>query len=206
MPIELPSGIILRFFAPILLASIIHPPVNAIPLSRICLIESAEDPSVKIKVTGQTAVSIKGFLLQRQQKIATFSAGQSNGYGEYWWMITDQHNQSSGTSILFSGNDYLNRFKDHSHLVFGFDRVLFVGLSAGLWYWNRPEDSGFLRDEKELLKSQWFTSIHGHFVPQMLEHTYFIQASERQSCYLTRCFGVLVRRKHPFSRIHALCK
>jgi len=153
MRIDLTSRFVLRAFAPIFLASIVHPPANAIPLSRICLIESAEDPSIKIEVTGQTAVSIKGNLINGKKRLAVFQAGQSNGYGEFWWMINDQHNQSSGTSILYSGNDYLNRFKDESRLVFDFDGVLFVGLSAGLWYWNRPDASGFLRDEKELLKA-----------------------------------------------------
>lgn len=153
MPIELPSGIILRFFAPILLASIIHPPANAIPFSHICLLESADEPSIKIEVTGRTAVSIKGNFIKGKKKLAVFQGGQSNGYGDFWWIINDQYNQSSGTSILFSGNDYLNRFNDQSHLALGFDRVLFVGLSAGLWYWNRPEASGFLRDEEELLKA-----------------------------------------------------
>ena len=127
-------------------------PARAVPLPLVCQRTSEEVPSIKILLTERTSVSLKGKLLQGSETLGTFQTGQSNGYGSVWWSFHNQHDQSDGTSVLFKGNQHWNphrRIPRPSET----DRVLFVGFSSDLWYWNNPKAPGVFRGNRDLLKA-----------------------------------------------------
>ena len=127
-------------------------PATAVPLPMPCVLRSEEVSDVHVVLKERTAISLRGELIQNGETLGTFQTGQTKGYVSVWWSFNDQHDSGKGTSVLFKDDQPWN---PHRRLPRPSEtnRMIFVGLASDLWYWDKPEQPGFFRGNRDLLRA-----------------------------------------------------
>ena len=128
------------------------PPVSAEQLPLVCQITSEEAPNIQIRLVERTPVSLRGELYQNNGSLGIFQTGQTKGYGDAWWSFDDGSDYVRGKAVLFKDDLIWN---PHQSLPqpSTTNRVLFVGLGSGLWFWNQSDGSSQYRTNRDLMKA-----------------------------------------------------
>ncbi len=121
-------------------------------LPLVCEITSEEVPNIQIRLVERTPVSLRGELYQKNKSLGIFQTGQTKGYGDAWWSFDDGSNYVRGNAVLFQDDLIWNPFRSFPQPSTT-NRVLFVGLGSGFWFWSQAEVSSQYRSNRDLMKA-----------------------------------------------------
>ena len=128
------------------------PLVSAEQLPLVCEITSEEVPDIQIRLVERTPVSLRGELYQNKGSLGIFQTGQTKGYGDAWWSFDDGSNYIHGKAVLFRDDLIWNPHRNFPQPSTT-NRVLFVGLGSGLWFWNQSDASSRYRINRDLMRA-----------------------------------------------------
>ena len=128
------------------------PLVSAEQLPLVCEITSEEVPDIQIRLVERTPVSLRGELYQNKGSLGIFQTGQTKGYGDAWWSFDDGSNYVHGKAVLFRDDLIWNPHRNFPQPSTT-NRVLFVGLGSGLWFWNQSDASSRYRINRDLMRA-----------------------------------------------------
>ena len=128
------------------------PPALAEQLPLVCQITSEEVSDIQIRLVERTPVSLRGELYQNNESLGIFQTGQTKGYGDAWWSFDDGSDYVRGKAVLFKDDLIWNPHRNFPKPSTT-NRVLFVGLGSGLWFWNQSDGSSQYRTNRDLMKA-----------------------------------------------------